>query len=95
MTDVLGQKLVDLFRQSGRVHHETFLAVNGNDPEWPLWYADYLLEKLRGLLQANLTKSELIYLLVLVSKEQAEKAPGTDWPTYYADFFLERYGPTK
>ena len=43
-------------------------------------------------MKVEFTKSELVYLLVLVNKEQAVKDPGSDWTEYYAQFFAERYG---
>jgi len=92
MTDIdIAQQLADLFRETGSVHHKAFIKTNGEDPEWPLWYADYLIEKLGKLLNAKFTKSELVYLLVTAEKERALMAPGSDWPRYYANFFIERY----
>lgn len=87
----LRQKLVDLFRSAGQAHHQAFIETDGDDPEWPLWYANYLLDPLGKELGASFTKSELVYLLVLVSKEQALRSPGAVWAAYYADFFLQRY----
>ena len=36
-------------------------------------------------------KGDLIYLLVLVDKQQMSEAPGARWENYYADFFVRRY----
>lgn len=84
--------LVTLFREAGRAHHQAYIESDGDDPDWPIWYADHLLEPLQRHLSATFTRSELTYLLVLVSREQALIAPGADWATYYADAFAERYG---
>jgi len=86
------KQLADLFRQTVRAHHQAYIETDGADPEWPLWYADYLHEKLANLLNKSITKSELVYLLVLVDKEYRSKAPETKWPEYYADFFLDQLG---
>ena len=86
------QQLADLFRETGRVHHQAFIATDGDDPEWPLWYAGYLQEKIGALLNTEFTRSELVYLLVSAEREQALRAPGEDWTIYYARFFVERYG---
>jgi hypothetical protein len=56
-----------------------------------LWYADYLWERLGGLLDASFVKSELVHMLVLVSGEHPLKAPGANWARYYAGFFITRY----
>ena len=85
------EKLEELLRKTGSEHHRAFIKTNGEDPEWPLWYADYLLDKLGKLLNAKFTKSELVYLLVMAEKERALMAPGADWPRYYTNFFIERY----
>jgi hypothetical protein len=85
------EELVALFQQAAAAHHQAYQASDGVDPEWPLWYADFLREKLAAALGANFTKSELVYLLVRVSNEQVLDAPGAEWAGYYADFFISRY----
>jgi hypothetical protein len=92
MTNIdIAEQLEDIFRKTGSTHHQAFIKTNGEDPDWPLWYADYLIEKLGRLLNAKFTKSELVYLLVMAEKERVLMAPGADWPRYYANFFMERY----
>ena len=68
-----------------------YIETDGADPEWPLWYADYLRERLGDLLDARFTKSELVHMLVLVANEQPLKAPGANWARYYAGFFIRLY----
>ena len=34
--------LVDLLLEAGRAHHAAFAATDGADPDWSIWYADYL-----------------------------------------------------
>jgi hypothetical protein len=81
-----------LFHKAGEEHLATHKKTNGDDPEWPLWYADYLLDNgLDSLLDAKLLKSDLIYLLVLVDRQQKLEAPGAHWENYYAAFFAQRY----
>lgn len=89
--DDLTRQLIELFRAASEAHHQAFLEAGGEDPEWPLWYADHLLTDLAEALNATFTKSELVYLLVWASKEQALDAPGADWAVYYARFFEQRY----
>jgi hypothetical protein len=87
----LAQQLEELFRETGKAHHQAFIETDGADPDWPIWYAEYACEKLAGLLKANFTKSELVYLIVAAEKERGLRAPGSDWPVYFTSFFLERY----
>ena len=85
------RRLSDLFRETGHAHHEAFIETDGDDLEWPLWYAERLRETLSEQLAATFTQAELVYLLVLVDKEHGLRAPGAAWPHYYARFFVERY----
>lgn len=86
-------QLSELFESTGHAHHAAFIDTDGVDPEWPLWYADYLIEKLPEKIGAtNLTKSELIYLLVMADRHLQTYAPGAEWPQFYAKFFIDRYG---
>jgi hypothetical protein len=87
----LARQLEELFRETGEAHHQAYIETDGADPEWPLWYAEYLQERLGPLLDANFTRSELVYLLILLANEQPLKAPGANWARYYARFFIQRY----
>lgn len=57
----LAKKLERLFRDTGQAHHQAFIETDGADPEWPLWYADYLKGRLDDVLPNTFTKSELVY----------------------------------
>jgi hypothetical protein len=89
------EKLIDelasLLNETAEAHHKAFAATEGEDPDWPIWYAEYLLEKMRQMLNAKFTKSELIYLLVLAEKENGVIAPGAYWPRFYARSIIRRY----
>jgi len=85
-------QLIDLLRETGSAHHRAYFATNGDDADWPLWYAEHIQPRVNSLLGTHLTRSELTYLLVLVEKERMAAATAAAWPEYYADFFLERYG---
>lgn len=87
----LGQRLEGLFHEVGEAHHQAYIETDGADPEWPLWYADYLRDRLAPLLDASFTRSELVYLLVMVANEQPLAAPGANWARYYAKFFIRLY----
>lgn len=72
----LTDELANLLNETAEAHHEAFAATEGEDPDWPIWYADYLIEKMRQMLNAKFTKSELIYLLVSAEKKNGVVAPG-------------------
>jgi glutaredoxin len=82
--------IADLLRQTGHAHHEAFLATDGADPDWPIWYADHAHEKLRERFGLKLTKSQLIYCLMNAELEHQARAPDNDWSHFYADELLNR-----
>jgi hypothetical protein len=89
----LRSELIDFFNETQRAHHRAYFDVDGFDLEWPIWYADYMQARLNGLIHAVCTRSELVYLLVMVEKERLRQPPGgIHWADFYADFFVERYG---
>ncbi len=88
--DIVPQ-LKQLFKEAKEAHFAAFADVDGADPEWPWWYAQHMHLRLRTLLQADFTRSELTHLLVLVDRERALRAPGSEWTAYYARFFVQRY----
>lgn len=85
------QEVKALFHEAGEAHHRAYVEVDGADPDWPLWYAEYLHERLIAMLEAKFTKSELVYLLISLDREVQRVAPGTNWQHYYARALLERY----
>lgn len=86
------ETIATLLHQTAEDHHIAYKETGGVDPDWSIWYAGHLLENgFETLLDARLLKSDLIYLLVLVDKQQMSEAPGAHWEKYYADFFVNRY----
>jgi hypothetical protein len=87
-------ELIGLLRQAGSAHHRAFAAVNGEDPEWPRWYAEYLSEPLGRLLGVEFAPDTLTTELAALDTEHRSQAPDADWSGYYADRFLARYAGT-
>jgi len=86
------ETIADLLHQTAEDHHVAYKETDGVDPDWSIWYSGHLLEQgFDTLLDAKMLKSDLIYLLVLVDKQQMSEAPGAHWENYYADFFIGRY----
>lgn len=91
MDSIKQHQVESLLREAGRAHHQAYIATDGADPDWPLWYAEFLRERLAATLGAGFTKSELVYLLVSLDREVQRLAPGADWQAYYAKALVERY----
>jgi hypothetical protein len=86
------EELKALFHEVAQAHHRAFIEADGADPDWPIWYAEYLHDRLTTLLDARFSKSELVYLLISLDRETQRVAPGASWQSYYARALLERYG---
>jgi len=91
MNTELRNNLADLFLETGQAHHAAFAATDGDDPDWPIWYAEHLQKPMANALGASFTKSQLIYCVMNADFEHAARAPESDWPGFYADQFVERY----
>ena len=94
MTVELQNDLIDLFLETGRAHHAAFAAIDGVDPDWPIWYAEHLQDPIGRALDTPFTKSQLIYCLMNANFEHTARSPEIDWPSYYAEQFVERYAPS-
>ena len=88
-TDVQRNDLTVLFKEVSQAHHKAYIETDGVDPEWPIWYADFMHEKVMDILDLEITKAELIYLFVAADLDHREEAPDAEWSVYYADFFSD------
>ena len=84
--------IIALLRESGPAHHQAYIETDGDDPDWPIWYAGYLKDRLSAALGTALTKTQLIVLLVELDQLQRSENPGGDWPVFYTDQLLARFG---
>lgn len=73
-----------LFRDTGAAHHQAYIETDGADPDWPIWYAQYLHPRIEDLI-GELTVSELVYYLVTWDRALRDGASNDPWPTYYAE----------
>ena len=86
------EQIARVLEETGKAHHAAFIETDGVDPEWTLWYATYLHDKLPALLEAELTRADIVYLLQFADKQRALTAPGSRWPRFYATLFARQYG---
>lgn len=87
----LKDKFIELLRSADKAHFLAFQDVNGENPEWPIWYADYLLQPLSQLLDGSFTRSLLVYCLMNAEFERKVMAPDTDWALFLAEHFIEHF----
>ncbi len=87
--------IAELLHEAGETHHQVYRIVDGDDPDWASWYADWLIElsELPRLLGTRPVRSELVYMLVKLDKDFTEQAPGGRWENYYAQELTSYFGP--
>lgn len=86
-------RIAALLHESGETHHIVYRIVDGDDPDWASWYADWLvrLSELPEILGPMPIRSELVWLLVNLDKDYTTKSPDTPWPTWYAERVFEHF----
>jgi hypothetical protein len=86
----------ELLHQAAETHHVVFAITDGTDPDWAMWYSDWLvnLSRLHELMGAKPVRSELTYLLVGLDQEFTRTAPSERWEDFYARRLIE-YFATK
>ncbi len=95
MPETLRDELHKLLTEAGQAHHEAFVSTGGKDEDWPIWYADRLLEPLQQLLGVSLSRSQLIYCLMDADYEHSAMSPDSPWAEYYTNHLLEHYAPSN
>jgi hypothetical protein len=86
-------RVSDLLHEAGETHHQVYRIVDGDDPDWASWYADWLIQlsELPELLGKTPVRSELVYMLVGLDKEFNGKEPGGKWEDYYAERLISHF----
>jgi hypothetical protein len=86
-------ELAELLHDAGETHHIVYKIVDGDDPDWASWYADWLinLTVLPKLLGKTPVRSELVWKLVDLDKEYVAQSPNEKWERWYAEQLLEHF----
>jgi hypothetical protein len=90
-------RVAALLREAAETHHTVYRIVDGDDPDWASWYADWLirLSELPRILGTTPVRSELIYELVRLDREFNASKPDEPWDRYYARQLLQRFQPAR
>jgi len=85
-------RVAALLHEAGETHHLVYRIVDGEDPDWASWYADWLIahSELPQILGAAPVRSELVWLLVSLDREYTDTGPDVQWPDWYAERILEQ-----
>jgi hypothetical protein len=87
-------RIAAVLHEAAETHHVVYRIVDGDDPDWASWYADWLLElsELPRLLGAKPVRSHLVHALVELDREHAAEITEESWEAWYARGLLERFG---
>ena len=85
MPDDLIDAIVEVLRDAASAHHRAFAHVNGDDPDWPRWYAQYVAPRLGPLLRRPIDVNELIDELRRLDQEYHARGGQQKWPEFYAN----------
>jgi hypothetical protein len=86
MNMTAADRIAEILHEAAETHHQVYRIVDGTDPDWASWYADWLihLSALPDLLGATPVRSELVWLLVGLDKQYTVDAPAEPWEGFYA-----------
>jgi hypothetical protein len=91
------ERISALLHEAAETHHVVYRIVDGDDPDWASWYADWLLDhsELPDELGGAPVRSHLVYALVELDLNFTADSPGGRWEDYYAAGLVERFGQTR
>jgi hypothetical protein len=87
-------KLSELLHEAAETHHVVYRIVDGDDPDWASWYADWLLDlsELPELLGVKPVRSHLVHALVQLDRDYTAETPSKRWEEVYARALTEQFG---
>jgi hypothetical protein len=88
------EAIAALLHEAAETHHVVYRIVDGEDPDWASWYADWLLNlsELPRLLEETPVRSHLVHALVQLDRDYAQEKPQERWEDWYALRLHERWG---
>jgi hypothetical protein len=86
--------IADLLHEAGETHHVVYRIVDGDDPDWASWYADWLLNlsELPQLLGATPVRSHLVRALVQLDRDYTAEPREERWEDWYAERLTGEFG---
>ena len=75
------ERISALLHEAAETHHVVYRIVDGDDPDWASWYADWLIDlsELPELLGAKPVRSHLVHALVELDRNYTAAAPDRPW----------------
>ncbi|MGH7686249.1 MAG: hypothetical protein ACREN2_05470 [Candidatus Dormibacteria bacterium] len=93
MDDVTA-RIATLLTEVGDLHHSVYRLSDGEDPDWAVWYAEWLatLSELPQLLGTKPTRGRLTCLLISLEAEYGAELRPESWEAFYAAALLRELG---
>jgi hypothetical protein len=90
--EAVQSRIAELLHEAAETHHAVYRIVEGDDPDWAPWYADWLanLSELPELLGAKPIRSHVVHALVQLDREYTAEQPVDRWEDWYAARLGER-----
>lgn len=90
-------KVSAILHEAAETHHIVYRLVDGNDADWASWYADWMikLSEFSRVVGRTPVRSELVYELVRLDREYAEKEPSDTWETFYAKELIAAFSTAE
>ena len=85
--DLMSEPTVsELLHEAAETHHVVFRIVDGDDPDWASWYADWLLDlsELPKLIGRVPVRSHLVHALVQLDRDYLASGSAEAWESWYA-----------
>jgi hypothetical protein len=88
--DETTEKISALLHEAGETHHVVYRITDGEDADWPSFYADWLIDhsELPELLGGAPVRSHLVAELVALEKDVGADA---GWEDGYAERLVDRF----
>jgi hypothetical protein len=88
------KRIAELLHEAAETHHVVYRIVDGDDPDWASWYADWLLDhsELPEILGIRPVRSHLVHDLVDLDREYTGASPSEGWEDWYADRIVSAAG---
>ena len=81
-------ELTAVLSAAGPAHHAAYIETDGADPEWPVWYANHVIDDVRRILdRPDITVSRLVWAFVDADRTHRVAAPEVPWSEFYAGRF--------
>lgn len=86
------RRIAELLHEAAETHHVVYRIIDGDDPDWASWYANWLLDlsELSDLLGTRPVRSHLVHALVELDRSYTAEGSPEQWEDWYAERLADR-----